>query len=51
MRSEEEIRNMYNTLLESQRFYTKVENRRLKVEEPAQYEGFRQALWWVLHED
>lgn len=42
MRSEEEIRNMYETLLKITEF---------EVESPKQHEGFRVALWWVLNED
>lgn len=42
MRSEEEIRNMYEQLLKYSEFVD---------EENKQHLGFRQALWWVLNED
>lgn len=55
MRSEEEIQNMYDTLLELQKMNTKYIKEgylgRLEVDEPDTRSGFRQALWWVLHED
>lgn len=44
MRSKEEIEVMYKTLLD-------IRDHNLEVDEPKQYEGFRQALWWVLNED
>ena len=55
MKTEEEIRNMYNNLLEVQRGMTKYykDNNlgRLEVDEPDTYKGFRQALWWVLQDE
>lgn len=42
MRSEEEIQNMYNTLLEIQAH---------GIESSEQTNGFRRALWWVLNDD
>ena len=42
MRKEEEIAQMYNTLLEIQAN---------NISSSADMDGFRRALWWVLNED